>query len=652
MATTSLETRAEQQVASPPAAPQSLVDTVLTPSAEQVAPPTQIDHRAQFEFLAQQDEDEGMSDTSPSRRWAILSIVAGGVVLLILGFAVAASTGLLPGWGVDDFANLLTKEIDRGDVVVTVTAKGTLESANNRNFKCQVESASGSKIKWILENGEKVKKGDKLLEFDPSALDESIKQQEINLKTQKAVMDQAKNDHATAQEAVKEYEEGVFQETLQTFESQVVIAKENLSSAENALQHAERMFQKGYISDLQLESQRFGVTNAKLELKKAETAVKTLTNYTKKKMLIDLKGKEATAKTKMESEEDKYKLEIAKLDRLKDQLNKCIIIAPQDGMVEYAVDRSSRWGGGDRTTIEVGSVISLGRDVLRMPDLSQMQAKVMVNETKVDRVKPGNAALIKTAQGVEYDGEVEYIANQSDQRSFMQASVTEFPVMVKITEQMRGEQRPGMTVDVLITVDDRHKNVIRVPVTAVVHSGKDSVCWVKTKAGVEHRALKLRMNGDKFNPSLVTDDAFFVVDDGLKEGDEVVINPRSVIPEAKELEQVAKQEREKVAKEKQEAKEKKPATPGDEKGKDGPRKGGAGGGGAGGGRADWWKKLDQNADGKLARDEAGPMAARFDDTDANKDGFLDETEITKAMESFRKKAPGGGSPGAGTGGAP
>lgn len=49
-----------------------------------------------------------------------------------------------------------------------------------------------------------------------------------------------------------------------------------------------------------------------------------------------------------------------------------------------------------------------------------------------------------------------------------------------------------------------------------------------------------------------------------------------------------------------------------------------------------FKKMDSDSDGKISRDEAnnsgGKLKEKFDNIDANKDGFLDKAE----MEAFRK----------------
>lgn len=64
---------------------------------------------------------------------------------------------------------------------------------------------------------------------------------------------------------------------------------------------------------------------------------------------------------------------------------------------------------------------------------------------------------------------------------------------------------------------------------------------------------------------------------------------------------------------------------------------------------------DKNKDGKLSKDEMSERArGRFDSWDENKDGFVDQEELKKAVASFgqrgrggRKKRPGGARPGSG-----
>ena len=83
--------------------------------------------------------------------------------------------------------------------------------------------------------------------------------------------------------------------------------------------------------------------------------------------------------------------------------------------------------------------------------------------------------------------------------------------------------KPGMSAEVEIIMAI-HKDVLMIPVAAVVETDKGEFCWVQTKNDEERRPLKL---GD-------SNDVFVVVESGLKEGDQVILNPIAYVDEAQE----------------------------------------------------------------------------------------------------------------------
>ena len=50
------------------------------------------------------------------------------------------------------------------------------------------------------------------------------------------------------------------------------------------------------------------------------------------------------------------------------------------------------------------------------------------------------------------------------------------------------------------------------------------------------------------------------------------------------------------------------------------------------------RRMDGDNDGKLSRAEAvGPLKQRFDQMDADEDGFVTEAELKKRFESMRRR---------------
>ncbi len=603
-------------------------------------------------------------DTSPQGRsvwkWSVTLLV----LLIVAGLGSLGYATLTGSWDKRAANRFLTHPVTRGELLITVTEDGNLESAQNVDIKCEV--AGGSTILWIIEDGKEVAEGAELVRLDSSQLEDQINQQRIAYEKARASHIQAEKDYEVAKIAVQEYLEGTFRQNLEKVNADITIAQANLTSAENSLQHTERMFRKGYVTPLQLDTQRFAVERAKLDLAAAITAKEVLEKFTKVKMLQDLESKRDTAEAKKNSEKAAFDLEEGRLKRLETQLKKCVIHAPKSGMVVYANDQSrSRFGPQQTTEIKEGAVVREQQAILRLPDLSNMQVKVSIHESKVDRIQRGMRARIRI-QGRDFQGTVVSVANQPEPAGFFSAAVKEYATIVKIDGETK-DLRPGMTAEVEILVAAL-KDVIAVPVAAVFEQrGQAFTCVVKD-GRVEKRPVELGMTNDKF----------IEIKRGLEVGEEVVLNPRAVLPEMTD----GAKEPEKVDVDQRFGKSSEPGK-GDERasGSNGPRAAGpgprgeegresgsaparsdrpaAGGegdaaeqklrhGGASKGRGMDWMQFDKNQDGKIARDELPEEMQRFFSfVDANGDGFVDKAEIAAIRARFQQGGKGG--PGAAPG---
>jgi HlyD family secretion protein len=74
--------------------------------------------------------------------------------------------------------------------------------------------------------------------------------------------------------------------------------------------------------------------------------------------------------------------------------------------------------------------------------------------------------------------------------------------------------KPGMSVEVEVIIA-QHEDVLLIPTAAVLETANGHVCWVKQGDGATRRLLEL---GD-------SSDMFIVVETGITEGDEVILDP-------------------------------------------------------------------------------------------------------------------------------
>ncbi len=581
------------------------------PSAEEVTRPSKFP-------AALQGIDE-MPGAPPPRKWRVPRWLKLGLVLAIMGGAGAAAfinrDMLLPA---ATTSQVLTEEVRRGDLVVSITEDGTVESSHNVDIKCEVQG--GSTILWILVDGTHVKKGDELVRLDSSTIEDQVNAQKILYEKARAAMIDAEKLYEAAEISVQEYKEGIYLQTLQQLEANVTVAKENLESARNSLQHTIKMHRKGYVTDLQRDAQAFAVQRSELDLQVAETAKDVLEKFTRAKTLVGLESTRDSSKAKMASEKAAFELEQARLERLQTQLEKCVIAAPDDGMVVYANDSGGR--RESQTVIEEGALVRERQTMLRLPDLSQMQVKTTVHESKVDSLKRGMLARIRI-QDRDYQGTVTSVATQAEPSNWFSGTVKEYAAVVSIDSDPVG-LRPGMTAAVEVLIANL-SNVLSVPVQAVVEKGGKFYCWVQTPQGIETRPVALGL----------ANNTRIEIKDGLAEGERVLLNPRAVVAEAREE---SKSEQSVDVK----------AKFGGEKAKDmpdigGSPKGGGKGGGARGGAGPSMSTLDTDKDGKISREEAPePMKAAFDQIDTDGDGAISAKELAEVTRKMRQRGGAGG----------
>ena len=334
----------------------------------------------------------------------------------------------------------------------------------------------------------------------------------------------------------------------------------------------------------------------------------------------------------MESEKAAFQLEEDRLKRLETQLEKCTIWAPDDGMVVYANDQiqSGRGGGSPQAIVEEGASIRERQSIIKLPDLSHMQVKCTIHESKVDSLQRGMRARIQI-QDHEYQGVVTSIANQPEPSNWYSGNVKEYAAIASIDSDPHG-LRPGMTAAVEILVADL-PDVLTVPVQAVVEQNGRFSCWVNTPAGPQKRPVVLGMSNN----------TRIEIQDGLSEGEDVLLNPRATVEEARE---------DSVSQEKIDVKSKfggdKPVTLPQTSRGPGPaaeRK-------PGGARPSLdIKSLDKDHDGKVSKEELPErMQALFESVDTSQDGFVDAQELAefrKKMQQMQQQGGDSGGPGGG-----
>lgn len=416
--------------------------------------------------------------------------------------------------------NALLHDVSRQDFSLDITERGEIKSAGGVEVKSEVKSEGGAGIAIlkIVAEGTQVEEGDFLVELDSSALESNRLLQQINVNTAEAAVIEAKNLYETAVITEKEYLEGLFVQEKQTIESEVFVAEENLSRAEEYVEYSRKLAAKGYVSELQLQADKFAVEKSQKELDAAKTKLRVLEDFTKTKTLKTLASDTAIAKAKWESFKNSYQLEIDKLTDIKDQIAKCTILAPAAGTVTYAHGEEGR-RDGNAFVVEEGAVIRERQAIIRLPDVSSMQVEVEVNESLIQYVKQGMPAAIRLvgANDEVLRGRVARVNQYAEPSNWRRANVKDYKAFIAIEEQS-SVLKTGMTASVTISAMYFPDSIVA-PVQSIHSHGDRLYCFVDQGESLTAREVTV-------GP---TNDRFFVVNDGLEPGERIALNPRKLI---------------------------------------------------------------------------------------------------------------------------
>jgi len=645
---------------------------------------------------------DGFRPSRPSCGRAAFSYRGLLVALAVVAAVPAIAWSLRPEfpWN-SKGAGPMLQRVERKDFIHEVTERGTVASASNVEIRCMVESrnSAGTQILYIVPEGTYVTPApdwepsdsqaneeppDLLVRLDSSALEADLTQQQIIVANSHASVIQAQNVLDTAEISLEEYINGTYVEKNQEYEAAIAVAEENLARAQEYLSYSELLYSKGYISDRELQANTFDVEKKRLELEKANTALDVLETYVKPKTEKQLQADIDTAKAKLDAAKYSYELDVEELDDVNLQIANCTIRAPEAGQVVYANITDRR--GGSEVIIEEGASVRERQVIIKLPDPKRMQVEAKVNEAKVALVQPGLSATIRldAFAGLELEGEVEKVSKYPAPSSFFTANVKEYDAVIRIdgpaggsakagkaseagktgtdaggqAVESNGEKektpddddstpitnlRPGMTAEVKIRVEEIPQ-VLQVPVQAVIEHGAHHYCVVPDGDGYSAREISIGSTNDKV----------VVIEGGLEEGEQVVLNA-AAFRDKIDLPEVPPQEAARLRARADEG----GLTPGGSGPEQAPNDAAAGSDRV----EQMLSRLDANGNGQLEMDELPEqMRSAIAEADTNGDGVIDRGELAAGVARMGPgpggpgarrpggEGPGGGVPGGGAGG--
>ena len=440
--------------------------------------------------------------------WLQILVVAG-----VLG--IACLTWLPLGKSSNRDGGWVAQPVAKGDLTVSVTEQGILESSENTEIKCKVRGKNT--VTWVVESGTFVQEGDELVRLDTLALEESINERKKFALWSRSGSERSEANVARTEIAITEYQEGRFQTELMALQKDLKIAETNLTTAKSMFEHAKSMYERGYVSQNAVADREFQTRQAEMLVQQRKRDIATLEDYTKRLEIEKLKGEAAVANATHQGNVERAVADQNRLEQAEEELLYCTIKAPRSGMVIYP--SAAAWETGP--DIEEGAEVHRDQVLLLMPDLEKMQVKVGIHESVIERVKAGMPSRVRVPSG-DIAASVKSVAAVTRPAGWWTGNVVKYDTIIELPK--REGLKPGMSAAVEVIFAE-HKDVLKVPVAAIIETSQSAYCWVDEGGQAQKRKVEL---GD-------SNDRYVIATAGIKEGDLVILNPISHVAEAQEI---------------------------------------------------------------------------------------------------------------------
>jgi HlyD family secretion protein len=510
------------------------------------------------------------------KRWLLFAGLGGLAALVVAGLGLWAVLG-----GGDSQAGGAgeTARAVRDRLVVSITESGEIEAKESVDVRCEVEGTST--IVWVVEEGSVVAKGDELVELDSADLEEHVQTQEMTHNTSKAAFEKADKayliekstresllsvaaldvkfslvdlrkylgtrlaDHVIAMEGKTAFAKLVDNSDLggdalqqkRKLQTDIDLADEKLKRAASTVEWTRKLEKLGYVTGSELEADTLAAKSAQVDLDQARTALDLFLRYEFPKQAekaytdwlefkheydrVDARTQSEldSAKASLDNQRTALALEEKRLEKVRDQLEKTTILAPQPGMVVFETGRS-RWG--QAPPMEVGSTVGHRMVLIKLPDMSEMNVKMRLHESVVKQASLGAPAYV-TIDAMPKDrltGKVTKIGVMPDrQQWWMNPGLKAYPTDITLDSTPPG-LKPGMSAQVEILIDARD-DVLQVPISAVYVDKGFQVVYAKTPGGPKTRRVEVGLSSDQA----------VEITSGLAEGDEVYLYKPDGAPE-------------------------------------------------------------------------------------------------------------------------
>jgi HlyD family secretion protein len=368
----------------------------------------------------------------------VLWVVVAGV---LTGLAVWGGVRLYRVLTASQAAVVPTTLVRRGDVTITVSARGRLQGGNSEMLSGPTSGVNELHIKFLKKDGEPSKAGDIVVEFDKTEQDYKLREAEADLAEAEAHLMQAKAESDAQQE----------EERYALLKAQADVRQAELDVRKNRLLSA------------------IAARQNELALESARDQLKELQN--------DLANRKATNAAGIAIQEAARSKAQVQADTARKNIEAMTLRAKNAGYVAILQNTNQNmimWGQA-LPIFQVGDSVRPGMAVAQIPDLKNWEASATIGELDRGHLALGQKVGISVIAmpDRQFTGSVKEVGGTTGppwDRHFEAKIAIQNPVP---------ELRPGMSARVTITTDVL-KKVLWVPAQAVFESDGRTFAYVRS----------------------------------------------------------------------------------------------------------------------------------------------------------------------------
>ena len=370
--------------------------------------------------------------------------------------------------------------VRRGDIAIEVHARGEVSAALSTMLAAPTIGGDALQITQLPQTGDRIKKGDVVIEFDPS-------EQHYKLEQNRSEQQQAE------------------QEITKARDDALVLAAED---------------------KVALLKARYNVRRAELDVEKNELVSKIdaqkndLTLLQNRRVLAelekDIESHQASGQATVFLAQEKYNKAKLAMDQAQQNLDRMHVAAPMGGLVSIQKNMDASGGmfftGMSLPDFRPGDQVRPGSPIVQVLDPGGMNLTAHVPEDQHDNVKIGEQVKVNfdAIPAKTFRGTVKSVAGMAMQSFFNSESSHSFDVTIQLVDPDPG-LRPGFTAEIVFE-GPRQSAVLSIPRQAVYT--KDGKRVVFAKAGSSYQQREVQIKGESETRAIV---------DGVPDGTEVAL---------------------------------------------------------------------------------------------------------------------------------